>query len=715
MPHCITKDQSEAKLLKKHFTIVCRSDDQEMQLGGYRRCMLRRNRQDFMASCGCMVGLRLLCGGHRFNAWLAAGTAQLATSAELATVLWSDGRQISSRIRDDALAGCGAAREQSVLNGRRSSQIITRQALAREGGMLDKQSTSTESAPVWRILRFFGLDNRSDKDSPTAKNSRTKEPEDRKHQFAIWYFFAAFLGVMLIQYLWVQYTQIETIPYSQFEQLLDQNKISEVLVGSDTIQGTLKEPFPDGRKLFSTTRVDPELASKLTAHGVKVTGAPSSNFFSTILSWVVPIFIFYLIWTYGIRRMAERQGFGGLMSIGKSRAKVYVETDTKVTFRDVAGVDEAKSELQEVVAFLRDPKSFGRLGARIPKGVLLIGSPGTGKTLLARAVAGEAGVPFFSISGSEFVEMFVGVGAARVRDLFEQARRAAPCIIFIDELDALGRSRMPGAFGGYDEKEQTLNQLLAELDGFDPSTGVILIAATNRPEVLDPALLRPGRFDRQVLVDRPDRTGRREILKVHVAKVKLAANVDLDQIAGLTPGFTGADLANLVNEAAIVATRRNGDAVTLDDFTVAIERIVAGLEKRSRILSPEERRRVAYHEMGHALVAATLPGVDPVHKVSIIPRGVGALGYTMQRPTEDRFLLARHDLENRIAVLMGGRAAEALIFDGEVSTGASDDLQRATEIATEMVTRYGMERDARTSNLCAATAAISDRDHGGPR
>ena len=495
---------------------------------------------------------------------------------------------------------------------------------------------------------------------------------------------------MLIQYLWVQYTQIETIPYSQFEQLLDQNKISEVLVGSDTIQGTLKEPFPDGRKLFSTTRVDPELASKLTAHGVKVTGAPSSNFFSTILSWVVPIFIFYLIWTYGIRRMAERQGFGGLMSIGKSRAKVYVETDTKVTFGDVAGVDEAKSELQEVVAFLRDPKSFGRLGARIPKGVLLIGSPGTGKTLLARAVAGEAGVPFFSISGSEFVEMFVGVGAARVRDLFEQARRAAPCIIFIDELDALGRSRMPGAFGGYDEKEQTLNQLLAELDGFDPSTGVILIAATNRPEVLDPALLRPGRFDRQVLVDRPDRTGRREILKVHVAKVKLAADVDLDQIAGLTPGFTGADLANLVNEAAIVATRRNGEAVTLDDFTVAIERIVAGLEKRSRILSPEERRRVAYHEMGHALVAATLPGVDPVHKVSIIPRGVGALGYTMQRPTEDRFLLARHDLENRVAVLMGGRAAEALIFDGEVSTGASDDLQRATEISTEMVTRYGM-------------------------
>jgi cell division protease FtsH len=556
--------------------------------------------------------------------------------------------------------------------------------------MLDNRLDNTEPSPVRRVLRFFGMDNGPNKESPAARNSPPKEPEERKHQFVTWYIFAAFLGVMLIQYLWLQYTQVETIPYSQFEQLLDENKISEVLVGSETIQGTLKEPFPDGRKLFSTTRVDPELASKLTAHGVKVTGAPSSNFLSTILSWTVPIFIFYLIWTYGIRRMAERQGFGGLMAIGKSRAKVYVETDTKVTFRDVAGVEEAKSELQEVVAFLRDPKSFGRLGARIPKGVLLIGPPGTGKTLLARAVAGEAGVPFFSMSGSEFVEMFVGVGAARVRDLFEQARRAAPCIIFIDELDALGRSRMPGAFGGYDEKEQTLNQLLAELDGFDPTTGVILLAATNRPEVLDPALLRPGRFDRQVLVDRPDRAGRREILKVHAAKVRLAANLDLDQIAGLTPGFTGADLANLVNEAAIVATRRNGDSVTLDDFTVAIERIVAGLEKKSRVLSPEERRRVAYHEMGHALVAATLPGVDPVHKISIIPRGVGALGYTMQRPTEDRFLLARHDLENRISVLMGGRAAEALIFDGEVSTGASDDLKRATEIATEMVTRYGM-------------------------
>ena len=487
-----------------------------------------------------------------------------------------------------------------------------------------------------------------------------------------------------------------------------------MLVGQETIQGTLKEPFPDGRKQFYTVRVDPGLADKLKAHGVIITGAPSCNFLSTILSWVLPIFIFYLIWTYGFRRMAERQGLGGLMSIGKSRAKVYVETDTKVTFKDVAGVDEAKFELQEVVAFLRDPKSFGRLGARIPKGILLVGPPGTGKTLLARAVAGEAGVPFFSISGSEFVEMFVGVGAARVRDLFEQARKAAPCIIFIDELDALGRSRRSGAFGGYDEKEQTLNQLLAELDGFDPSTGVILLGATNRPEVLDPALLRPGRFDRQVLVDRPDRSGRLEILKVHVAKIRLANGVDLDQIAGLTTGFTGADLANLVNEAAIVATRRKADAVTLDDFTAAIERIVAGLEKKSRVLGQEERSRVAYHEMGHALVAASLPGVDPVHKVSIIPRGVGALGYTMQRPTEDRFLLARHDLDNRIAVLMGGRAAEALVFDGEVSTGAADDLQRATEIAMEMVTRYGMDETVGQRTYAPPAAAVPGRDRRRP-
>jgi len=556
--------------------------------------------------------------------------------------------------------------------------------------MLDKPSKDTQPALPRYLRELLGYQDKPGAQKGPGADRPRKEPEERKQQFATWYVFIAFLGVMLIQFLWLRYTQVETIPYSQFQQLLDDNKIASVLVGSETIEGTLKEPLPDGRKLFYTVRVDPDLADVLKAHGVTVTGQPTNTLLSTILSWALPIFIFYLIWMYGFRRMAERQGLGGLMTIGKSRAKVYVETDTKTTFKDVAGVDEAKFELQEVVQFLRDPKAYGRLGARIPKGILLIGPPGTGKTLLARAVAGEAGVPFFSISGSEFVEMFVGVGAARVRDLFEQARRAAPCIIFIDELDALGRSRMAGAVGGYDEKEQTLNQLLAELDGFDPTTGVILLGATNRPEVLDPALLRPGRFDRQVLVDRPDRKGRLEILQVHIKKVAIDPAVNLDQIAGLTPGFTGADLANLVNEAAIIATRRHADAVGTDDFTAAIERIVAGLEKKSRVLNPQERRRVAYHEMGHALVAASLPGVDPVHKVSIIPRGVGALGYTMQRPTEDRFLLARSDLENRVAVLMGGRAAEALIFAGELSTGAADDLQRATEIAMQMVTRYGM-------------------------
>jgi cell division protease FtsH len=415
-----------------------------------------------------------------------------------------------------------------------------------------------------------------------------------------------------------------------------------------------------------------------------------STLLRDILSWVVPMVFILAVWMFIIRRMAEKQGFGGMMTVGKSKAKVYVEKDTKVSFGDVAGVDEAKAELQEIVDFLKHPKAYGRLGARLPKGILLVGPPGTGKTLLARAVAGEAAVPFFSISGSEFVEMFVGVGAARVRDLFEQARKAAPCIIFIDELDALGRSRtIGGPVGGHDEKEQTLNQLLAELDGFDPSSGIVLLAATNRPEILDPALLRAGRFDRQVLVDRPDRPGRLAILKVHAKKITLAGDLELEQVAALTPGFTGADLANLVNEAAIMATRRGASQVELDDFNQAIERIIAGLEKRSRLLNPKERKTVAYHEMGHGLVAATLPGMDPVHKVSIIPRGIGALGYTIQRPTEDRFLISTQDLKNKMAVLMGGRAAEALVFD-EISTGAADDLEKVTAMARDMVARYGM-------------------------
>ena len=517
------------------------------------------------------------------------------------------------------------------------------------------------------------------------------EPNDRKRHITIWYVVIAIALFFVFQFLWTSYTQVETIPYSEFETLLDQGKISEVAVGENAIQGKLKQPTASGRSYFVTIRVDPTFADRLANKGVTITGLSSNSWLGTLLSWIVPIGLFYLVWVYAIRRFADRQGLGGLTTIGKSRAKIYVETDTKVTFADVAGVDEAKGELEEVVAFLKDPKTYGRLGARAPKGILLLGPPGTGKTLLARAVAGEASVPFFSISGSEFVELFVGVGAARVRDLFEQARKAAPCMIFIDELDALGRSRAAGgSFGGYDEKEQTLNQLLAELDGFDTSSGVILLAATNRPEILDPALLRAGRFDRQVLVDRPDRRGRIGILKVHIGKVKLAPGVDLDTIASLTTGFTGADLANLINEAALLATRRQADEVTLADFTAAIERIVAGLEKKSRVLSDAERRRVAFHEMGHALVAASLPGVDPVLKVSIIPRGVGALGYTMQRPTEDRFLLGATELRNRVAVLLGGRAAEALVFK-EISTGAADDLQRATEIALEMVTRYGMD------------------------
>jgi len=518
-----------------------------------------------------------------------------------------------------------------------------------------------------------------------------KQPAIQKGSLFVLGFALVGFGLLFLQSLITAHNTVETIPYSKFEELVSQGVVSDVVIGKDSIEGNLKDKVLNGKSAFTTARVDQALMDKLGSKGITVTGAASEGLLGSLLAWVVPLILIYGFWFFMAGRLGNRQGGGSLMAIGKSRAKVYVEQDTKVTFADVAGVDEAKFELQEVVSFLKDPQSYGRLGAHVPKGILLVGPPGTGKTLLARAVAGEAGVPFFSISGSEFVELFVGVGAARVRDLFEQARKAAPCIIFIDELDALGRSRTASAFAGYDEKEQTLNQLLAELDGFDPRAGVILLAATNRPEILDPALLRAGRFDRQVLVDRPDKSGRLAILKVHIKKITTGHDVDLEKIAGLTAGFTGADLANLINEAAIAATRRNASEVTFDDFTVAIERIVAGIEKKSRTLSKGERRRTAYHEMGHALVAASLPGVDPVQKVSIIPRGVGALGYTMQRPTEDRFLLTVSELKNRIAVLMGGRAAERLIFDGDVSTGAADDLQRATEIAIEMVTKYGMD------------------------
>ncbi|CAI8790857.1 ATP-dependent zinc metalloprotease FtsH [Methylocaldum szegediense] len=518
------------------------------------------------------------------------------------------------------------------------------------------------------------------------------KPDLSKPNWNIGYWIIAFLLVLMIHDWWVA-AQVEVVPYSEFEQALEQGRITEVMIGDKVITGKLKEGDSSGKNTIAASRVEPDLAERLGRFGVPYTRVVESTWFKDILSWVIPALIFFGVWFLLFRKLAERQGMGGFMTIGKSRAKVYVEAKTGVTFDDVAGVDEAKEELKEIVEFLKNPAEYSRLGARVPKGVLLVGPPGTGKTLLAKAVAGQAGVAFFSISGAEFVEMFVGVGAARVRDLFEQARAKAPAIIFIDEIDALGRAR--GAFpgvGGHDEREQTLNQLLAELDGFDPSTGLVLLAATNRPEILDPALLRAGRFDRQVLVDRPDKTGRAAILKVHVKKVKLAQDVDLEQIASLTTGFSGADLANLVNEAALLATRRRATAINQEDFTRAIERIVAGLEKKNRILNPEERRVVAYHEMGHALVALALPGADPVHKVSIIPRGIGALGYTIQRPTEDRYLMTRLELENKIAVLLGGRAAEKLVFQ-QISTGAADDLAKATDIARDMITRYGMDEN----------------------
>jgi cell division protease FtsH len=517
---------------------------------------------------------------------------------------------------------------------------------------------------------------------------------EKKTQLSIWYFILAVLAILVLQSLWTDTQTVERIPYSEFRELLADGKITEVLVSETTVRGTLTEPI-DGREQVVAVRVEPDLAQDLDAFGVDYTGTIESTFLRDVLSWVVPILIFFGLYMLVLRRLFERGGFGGgggggFMSVGRSKAKVYMETDTKVSFDDVAGVDEAKLELQEIVAFLRNPQTYGRLGGRVPKGVLLVGPPGTGKTLLARAVAGEAGVPFFSINGSEFVEMFVGVGAARVRDLFEQAREKAPAIIFIDELDALGRARglSPGG-GGHDEKEQTLNQLLAELDGFDPSTGLILLSATNRPEILDPALLRAGRFDRQVLVDRPDRTGRVQILEIHLRKITLADDADPEILASLTPGFTGADLANLANEAALLATRRGGTEVTMEDFTAAIERIIAGLEKKNRLLNPLERKVVAHHEMGHALVSLALGGVERVHKVSIIPRGIGSLGYTIQRPIEERYLMTRDELENKMSVLLGGRAAESLIF-GHLSTGAADDLSKATDIARSMVTRYGM-------------------------
>ncbi|MGQ0736524.1 MAG: ATP-dependent zinc metalloprotease FtsH [Acidobacteriota bacterium] len=474
------------------------------------------------------------------------------------------------------------------------------------------------------------------------------------------------------------------IPYSEFKGLLRGGQVAEVTVGDSSIRGTLKT---DGGGRFSTTRIDdPKLVEELDQRGVKYEGEVVSRWLPEILSWLVPVLLLVALWTFFFRRIGGAEG--GVMSFARSKAKIYSEDDVKVSFADVAGVDEAAQELREIVEFLRHPRKYTSLGGRIPKGVLLVGPPGTGKTLLARAVAGEAKVPFFSLSGSEFVEMFVGVGAARVRDLFAQAEAKAPCIVFIDELDALGKVRVQSPMGSHEEREQTLNQLLAEMDGFDPRKAIIIMAATNRPEVLDPALLRPGRFDRQVLVDKPDVRGREEVLKIHVRNVRLSPSVDLKKIAARTAGFAGADLANLVNEAALLAARRDKSMVDMSDVDEAVDRLVAGLEKK-RVMSQKEREIVAYHESGHAIVASSLPGTDPVHKISIVQRGFGALGYTMQLPLEDRYLMQRRDLMNQLAVLLGGRSAEEIALS-EISTGAQNDLQRTTDIARSMVTEWGM-------------------------
>ena len=516
---------------------------------------------------------------------------------------------------------------------------------------------------------------------------------EKHHKFSIWYVLLGIWAVLILHNLLVSTLSVRTLPYSEFLELLKQGKVAEVAITSNQIQGKMKTEGGGmaAGALFRTVRVDPDLSNILEGYSVTFKGEIESTFLRDIFSWVVPIFIFVGIWYFMMRRMAGQQQ--GFMSLGKNKAKIYVQEEIDVRFADVAGVDESKQELVEVIEFLKQPEKFTRLGGQMPRGILLVGPPGTGKTMLAKAVAGESGVPFFSLSGSEFVEMFVGLGAARVRDLFVQAKQKAPCIIFIDELDALGKARGVGMTGGHDEREQTLNQLLVEMDGFDPQVGVILMAATNRPEILDPALLRPGRFDRQVLVDRPDKTGREAILNVHIKKIKTGPDVDPQKIAAMTAGMVGADLANLVNEAALLAVRRDRDEVGMAEFEEAVERLVAGLEKKNRLINKSEREIVAYHELGHAIVAFGLPGTDPVQKITIIPRGIAALGYTMQVPTEDRFLMKKTELLNRIATLLGGRAAEEIIFS-DISTGAHNDLSRATDIARSMVTQYGMSAKA---------------------
>ena len=575
--------------------------------------------------------------------------------------------------------------------------------------MPNKQDEQSDFSPINDLKAWICKQLNIPQDA--KKKKKGKIPK-RTH-FTIWYVIIVFFGLSIIQQFLFQ-AVVQNITYGKFKQYLKEGKIKYVYIEPDYIRGVLKgEGGPE--QAFSAIRVeDSELTKTLDAQQIDYSGKYENKLIGALLAWGIPLVIFFFIWQWAFKRMGPG---GAMMSFGKSKAKVFAEDETKVTFEDVAGIEEPKAELKEVVEFLKTPEKFQRLGGKIPKGVLLVGAPGTGKTLLARAVAGEAKVPFFSLSGSDFVEMFVGVGASRVRDLFAQAQEHAPCIVFIDELDALGKARGMNPMGGHDEREQTLNQLLVEMDGFAPNTGVIIMAATNRPEILDQALLRPGRFDRHVAIDRPDVKGREAILRVHTKDVKLASDADLKVLAARTPGFVGADLANIINEAALLSARRDKESVGMAELEEAIDRVIGGLEKKNKVISKKEKAIVAYHEAGHAIVAEMVPTGDPVHKISIIPRGIAALGYTQQLPTDDRYLMLQSELEDKVCVLLGGRVAEEIQFN-DVSTGAQNDLQRATDIAKSMITEYGMsaklglrtfEKERRS--LFIDTGVASPRDY----
>jgi cell division protease FtsH len=550
--------------------------------------------------------------------------------------------------------------------------------------MIQKGSRNDPGGFSKLYSKFTGSNDRQDKRSNIPGSSG--EPPMRKMHFSLLYFLLAMLAIIWLQGQLVD-SQMQKISYSEFKNLVAKGSVSDLTIETDRIRGTLPREGGPGQPFYTVRVDDPDLIRLLDEKNIQYTGRVESRWLSLLMVWIAPLVLLFIFWSFMLRRMGG--GAQGVFSVGKARIKIHSEKDVRITFDDVAGIDEARAELEEIVLFLRNPDKIKRLGGKIPKGVLLVGAPGTGKTLLARAVAGEAGVAFFSMSGSDFVEMFVGVGAARVRDLFSQAKESSPCIIFVDELDALGKARGINPMGSHDEREQTLNQLLSEMDGFDPRAGIIVLAATNRPEILDPALLRPGRFDRHVVVDKPDVRGREEILKIHVRNVKIAPEVDLKKVAAMTIGFVGADLANLVNEAALLAARRDKNHVTIAEFQDAIDRIVGGLEKRNRAMNPKEKEIVAYHESGHALVAMSVRHADPLNKISIVPRGIGALGYTQQLPVEDRYLMTREELIDRLHVLLGGRVAEEIIF-GDISTGAQNDLQRASDIARSMVIEYGM-------------------------